>query len=96
MVETNVILCDSCRKMVANRKCNICNKDICVQCENTVEFDKPTNVQDIIGEYSILEFNICKSCQMILKKFPKNEWDDVRDYLLKKLQARVMLKTIEK
>ena len=37
MVEVNkVVLCDKCRRIVANKKCPLCKADICEECSNEV------------------------------------------------------------
>ena len=98
MAETKVILCDSCKKIVAIRKCDVCNKDLCSGCTINTSFKLPANLipdNILITNYSFIDFNTCKTCETIMKEIPNGEINDLRNILLKKFQARLMLKTIE-
>jgi hypothetical protein len=96
MAETKVILCDDCKNVVAIAKCNICNKDLCEKCTEKTSFVLPKNIDlQNYQDNNFMEFYTCELCEKLMKKFPKGEWNNIKDTLLKKFQARLMLKTIE-
>ncbi len=49
MKKTNIVICDDCKRVVANKKCSFCEKDICEDCGEEVEIGTVT-------------FNFCKAC----------------------------------
>ena len=36
-MKSEVILCDSCKKMVSNKKCIFCEKDLCDNCKISIK-----------------------------------------------------------
>lgn len=54
MVETKVILCDLCKKQVANLKCSLCGKDLCSgNCSATYD------IYFGAGSYAYLPLYLC-------------------------------------
>lgn len=69
MVKTEVILCDLCKKAVANLKCNLCGKDLCSgECSSTYEI--------IFGSNASTQFYFCnRDCRNKVVGFMKKLQD---------------------
>jgi hypothetical protein len=64
MVETKVILCDKCKKQVAEAKCKICEADICKRCELNFFIDVRFSSKNVKSNRNLKigTFKICKTC----------------------------------
>ncbi len=66
MKKTDINICDDCNRIIANKKCSFCEKDICDDCSNEEE----------IGTVA---FNFCKNCMDKLERsgFERQSfWDE--------------------
>jgi len=85
-MKKEIILCDDCQKKVAETKCAICQKDLCLTCTKKVswqirnvgtEVDITLFSADSIKE---TELQICRGCFRLPQKIPK---DQLRKIIIK-------------
>lgn len=97
MAETRVTLCDSCKNVVAMTTCEVCGKDLCKGCTYSIKYFKPAPWQEsALVQQSYMIFIMCAKCEKIAQEFPDKEWKEIKELVLTKFKAKVMLKTIEK
>ncbi len=62
-METKVILCDKCKKQVADGKCKICNADICLKCKSVFFIDITLkSKKSYPDKWRVGEIDMCKEC----------------------------------
>ena len=65
-MKTNLILCDACKDKVGRIKCNLCKKDLCIDCISNVDLVIRTRRgQNNIGAVAI---SFCEECSLELMK----------------------------
>jgi hypothetical protein len=94
MKKSEVNICDICQRLITDRKCEVCNKDICEMCKND------TIISMVNG--SVLFYIItCKPCGEKLEKsalkriFDEDVHKDIRKKIVKILKNAVLLENLE-
>lgn len=95
MVKTNLILCDVCKNKVGKRKCNLCDKDLCIDCVRSMGIIIRKEVNS--GYFRNIPIVYCEDCfRKLFEAHEKNKnfFDDdfmgklrkdVIDYIKKNL-----------
>lgn len=100
MIKTKPVrVCDDCERTLATTKCEVCNCDLCENCEETFEDDLFEN-QELFGDEGYI---CCKKCVEIVREFvaTKKFWKEVliesklKKVIQRKLMDRVMLKNLK-
>jgi len=90
MKKTDVDICDDCRRIIANKKCSFCKKDICDECTSG-------------EEVGTVVLDLCKNClnklerggferQSFWKEF--NTEEDMEEKIIQYLKKRLILKNL--
>lgn len=64
-MEKNTIICDICDKHVAERKCEICSKDLCEDCSESIELlfmGNSENSRAPLFGTPLFDINTCERC----------------------------------
>jgi len=88
-MKKEVAICDICGKMIANKKCSLCQKDMCEECGE----------ENVIGTISLF---LCKTCSRKVERvidykkfwneFNKNE--NMEEKILEYINRNLMLKNL--
>lgn len=85
-MKKEVEICDECSKKVAEKKCEICEKDLCSECADQIDF--------MVESQEIMGFMVCSSCaesidngQSLSKQFD----DAARKDFIQKMKNAIML-----
>ena len=78
MKKTEVIICDKCNQKISDKKCDICNIDLCKDCT------KP--LQSNFGDWRtpIVDLKLCKDCRRKSMKLIENECLEIKNNKIKK------------
>ena len=92
-METKVILCDVCKKMVAKNKCELCGDDICE--ENDCNHNREINVYNA----KLINIMLCKKCDENLYSKIRNsslQKEQLKPFLLDLFRKNIMVDTLMK
>lgn len=89
-MEKNVVVCDVCSENLAKQKCEVCGKDLCVNC-SSAKFIVFTSQYGISVNPKDKKFILCKKCMEI--DFVSDE--TIRNLVLEKLKKGAILKELE-
>jgi len=98
-METKVVICDECKKQVAEDKCRICNRDICKRCRVTIAINLLPQRQSTYTEeeknYSLGKCFICKACKKSLKVLVKKEHQDIIQKIVEYVKNEIVIGELE-
>lgn len=93
MVKENVILCDDCHSVVAKRKCQFCEKDLCDGCAKTMSIRR-FRIQDDNDDLDII---MCDECFKVYDRveIDKEFFTNMGSEIIKHLKKQAILKNLE-
>ena len=90
-MEANVILCDRCKSVVAKRKCEICQIDLCDNCANVMRIR--------INDKTLISFGACYSHYIkldnMIAKLSNIEAEEFFRTFLEPIKKALVLKELE-
>jgi len=98
-METKAILCDECKKQVAEDKCRICERDICKRCRVTMSISlapqRKATYSDEDLNYYLGKCFICKTCKKNLKILVKKEHQDIIQKIVEYVKNEIVIGELE-
>ncbi len=96
MEKKKINICDVCDKVVAENKCNICNKDLCPKCEGHIQINMYNGERTVYKD----KIGICKGCYENIEtvshsEFPKEFVKEVREKFTEQIKKIALIKSLE-
>ena len=93
-MKTEIILCDDCKKTLAETKCEFCDCDICIKCK--------TGIRISAWERNISSITTCQNCydkynEKLYKEagFGIDINDKIKNFILIELKKKFMLENLK-
>lgn len=97
-METTTRICDSCGNRIAQTSCDICNNDLCENCEfdSAINLKIAHNASPAQRYLSIFRFKICPKCRINFELISENRINqELRKSILDHINNEIALAKIE-